>query len=391
MHLLKQNASPQIRNQLRIILQKHYFEFNKDFIIQDSPSVGLDALSFLVVHQSHNYFVKAYPDTNDPVEEFKLKNIELSLYLFHEMIKLPKPTSEWSVPEIVLSKDKKPVIIYQGNHGKKWLVYVMKKIEGKQVRLTLSQKVLEKCGHFVSFLQENTNKIFSGAYEAKFGKKLKNINTTELKPVIEDFSELANYMRDTRYYLSKFDSLDVTNATQHQLKVKKLFMKGTFERQKVDKLLDMLDEVQAFMINQFACPSKMVFTHGDLHGYNMLEDKNGCLYFIDWDFSRISLPESDVTYFAESLNNLELFLKSYAKNVKQKIILDCKIVDYYLYWRVFMDLSVYLRKIFVNTELTQNLDWYLEELHTCLHDFDAIVDNKKQRDFIINNMYSSQK
>jgi Ser/Thr protein kinase RdoA (MazF antagonist) len=57
----------------------------------------------------------------------------------------------------------------------------------------------------------------------------------------------------------------------------------------------------------------VVFCHGDLHGWNILQDKKNKLYFFDWEFSFFGPPEGDLWFFLR-VPDFKKFMSDYRKN-----------------------------------------------------------------------------
>ncbi len=93
--------------------------------------------------------------------------------------------------------------------------------------------------------------------------------------------------------------------------------------------------------------------HADIHGWNLLIDKEGALFVVDWDTVIFAPKERDLMFVGAGIGDsgrtpLEeeaLFYQGYGHtNINQAGI------AYYRYERVIEDIGVYCEQIFLSDE-----------------------------------------
>jgi spectinomycin phosphotransferase len=111
-------------------------------------------------------------------------------------------------------------------------------------------------------------------------------------------------------------------------------------------------------VEELACllqkwPLEYILCHADIHGWNVLIDKEGALYMVDWDTLIFAPKERDLMFIGAGIGDsgripLEeeaLFYQGYGQtNINQDAI--C----YYRYERVIEDIGVYCEQIFLSDE-----------------------------------------
>lgn len=74
--------------------------------------------------------------------------------------------------------------------------------------------------------------------------------------------------------------------------------------------------------------------HNDLWAMNMIEDKNGYIYIVDWEYATLGDKYFDLAYFIEgeklNVKQETLFLKSYKDYIDNRILIQHKILVNYL-------------------------------------------------------------
>lgn len=83
-----------------------------------------------------------------------------------------------------------------------------------------------------------------------------------------------------------------------------------------NRLSGYLDRIKKLAPMMKNLKGAVVFCHGDLHGWNILADKNNHLHFFDWEFSFFGPPEGDL-WFMTRLPDFEKFYAEYKKNFKE--------------------------------------------------------------------------
>jgi spectinomycin phosphotransferase len=98
---------------------------------------------------------------------------------------------------------------------------------------------------------------------------------------------------------------------------------------------------------------EFILCHADIHGWNLLIDKAGALYMVDWDTLIFAPKERDLMFIGGALGNSgvapheeeELFYQGYGQTDIDQIT-----IAYYRYERIVEDVAVYCEQIFLSNE-----------------------------------------
>lgn len=88
----------------------------------------------------------------------------------------------------------------------------------------------------------------------------------------------------------------------------------------------------------------MVICHTDLHGGNLMTDKQGTLYILDWETAVIAPLEHDMIFFAGEENFWEVFWPNYA-NQYPEADLNSEVLAFYYYRRGLEDVMGFILRI----------------------------------------------
>jgi spectinomycin phosphotransferase len=97
--------------------------------------------------------------------------------------------------------------------------------------------------------------------------------------------------------------------------------------------------------------SEFVLCHSDIHGGNVLIDRNGAIYIVDWDEPIMAPKERDLMFIGGGVANVwnnpheeECFYKGYGKTKINKVILA-----YYRHERIVEDIAVVGQTLLLTT------------------------------------------
>jgi spectinomycin phosphotransferase len=110
---------------------------------------------------------------------------------------------------------------------------------------------------------------------------------------------------------------------------------------------------------------EFILCHSDIHGYNLLVDKNGALYIIDWDGLIFAPKERDLMFIGgghgdsgySPQEEVEMFYQGYGQTNINKIA-----IAYYRYERIIMDIVDDCDLIFLSNAGEENQNAALEDL-----------------------------
>lgn len=128
------------------------------------------------------------------------------------------------------------------------------------------------------------------------------------------------------------------------------FMKQN--RLTIHRLVDRAEQLGQEIQNQ----SQFVLCHSDIHGGNVLIDKNDDILIVDWDEPIMAPKERDLMFIGGGVANVwnkpyeeELFYRGYGKTEVNRILLA-----YYRYERILEDIAVYGQQLLLDMGGGQN-------------------------------------
>lgn len=127
-----------------------------------------------------------------------------------------------------------------------------------------------------------------------------------------------------------------------------LFLK--FKRCEILKLVERAEDLAITIQKQ---PLDYVLCHADIHGWNLIVDKEGVLYIVDWDTLIFAPKERDLMFVGAGIwdsgltaaEEESLFYKGYTQT---KINQDA--IAYYRFERIIQDIGDYCEYIFLSDE-----------------------------------------
>ncbi|HZJ82561.1 MAG TPA: phosphotransferase [Clostridia bacterium] len=149
-------------------------------------------------------------------------------------------------------------------------------------------------------------------------------------PYVERLKEYLSYLGT----IDKVSNFDIKTLRDSILPRKKMilgFLDNLLEYQKYAKQL--LHDGKL----------KMVISHGDVWGGNLIIDEYGNLHLVDWESTIIAPRERDIRNFTG--DSFHCFLKEYEKQLGHKAILHTEIFGYYLYNFHLANLTNWIRRI----------------------------------------------
>jgi spectinomycin phosphotransferase len=204
---------------------------------------------------------------------------------------------------------------------------------------TKNNDLAAKLGEYVIVLSkfiDGTNPEVTSEIAAKFAKLITRIHQVDSKVSLplEPF--------DTSYAIRLSEQLknleEGGQLTDNQRKLKDVLLPHK------QRLLKHLKELNRLCEKVRTTKKHTVITHGDLILDNLLIDKNGEVFIVDWDTARLAPPERDIWFFMNDYG--EDFIKSY-KEVNANISFDPELVSYFMYKRYLEDIVYWTDEILV--------------------------------------------
>ena len=140
----------------------------------------------------------------------------------------------------------------------------------------------------------------------------------------------------------------------------------------IHRLVDRAEQLAQMAQSQ---SSHFVLCHSDLHGGNVLVDKNDTIYIVDWDDPILAPKERDLMFIGGGVANLwnkphekELFYKGYGKTE-----VNMTLLAYYRHERILEDIAIYGQQLLQTTTGGQDrINWY--EQFTAQFDPQGVVE-----------------
>jgi spectinomycin phosphotransferase len=126
-----------------------------------------------------------------------------------------------------------------------------------------------------------------------------------------------------------------------------------FLKSKSSEILKLVERAESLAITIQKQPLDYVLCHADIHGWNLIIDKENALYIVDWDTLIFAPVERDLMFVGAGIwdsgltadEEESLFYQGYTKtNINQDVI------AYYRFERIIQDIGDYCEYIFLSDE-----------------------------------------
>jgi spectinomycin phosphotransferase len=213
--------------------------------------------------------------------------------------------------------------------------YIAGKVVGHQ---GITHDILSRLSQLVGILHRSTSQIkvahpLTDQYEIPFERELRDI-----------------YHR--LHLSSKFDTPGKASLAQALLP-------------RWDTMLGYLEHLRTLQFYVRASRKAQVICHTDLHGENLVLDKENHLYIIDWENAIIAPPEHDLFFFAGEAGFWEIFMPGYESQAGAAD-LDPSILAFYYYRRGLEGILDWLQRICNGTGGLERDRMDLEDTIDCL-------------------------
>ena len=184
---------------------------------------------------------------------------------------------------------------------------------------------------------------------AQFGATIKKLHSVDIPSSItkdvlrETFS--SKWRETVKAFLIRIEN----EVFEEPVAIKMaLFLKS--KRGEILKLVERAEELAITIQKQ---PLDYILCHADIHGWNLIVDKEGALYIVDWDTLIFAAKERDLMFVGAgiwdsgrtAIEEESLFYQGYGKtNINQDAI--C----YYRFERIIQDIGEYCEQIFLSDE-----------------------------------------
>jgi fructosamine-3-kinase len=247
-------------------------------------------------------------------------------------------------------------IVKAGNNNKYFVKIINKK--GIPNSIATNLPVLEELNNLgleniPQVIRTNLGGLFIETEDSVFvvfnyleGKQTYEFNKKKLGLFISKFHTLTKEIRQ-EVEKESFDSYANRNFLDMFNQVFKLGNQDLINKRLKEMLLpyrqEILDDFNKFLEVIEQCKKKpqtsYVLTHGDIP-INVMENKKGEQYVIDWDDILLAPPERDLWFFKDTPSLLNQYRKTFTNYKINNVF-----YKYYLYWRLFSDMYAFIKEI----------------------------------------------
>lgn len=135
-------------------------------------------------------------------------------------------------------------------------------------------------------------------------------------------------------------------------------------------LLGMQERVQALGDAARSQPRELVLCHGDLRGDNLLGDRSGRVWLVDWDGAALAPRERDLALFAG--RGFEPFLAGYQRAAGRGVDVDADLLGFFLLRRNLDDLVDWLNAVLTSDRPVEQRRADLDGVRWCLSRWAAL-------------------
>ncbi len=181
----------------------------------------------------------------------------------------------------------------------------------------------------------------------EFGAALKKFHTAKIPSAItlgipsENFS--PRWRELVQHFLDRIAKETFEDPAAQEL--------AAFLNTQREKMLDLLKRTERYAHTLQEHPLKYILCHADIHGWNLLLDRQGALYMVDWDTLIFAPKERDLMFIGGGLGDSgytpqeeeTLFYQGYGHTTIHPLA-----IAYYRSERIIEDIAVYCEQIFLS-------------------------------------------
>ncbi len=184
---------------------------------------------------------------------------------------------------------------------------------------------------------------------AQFGAVIKKLHSADIPNALtrgtprEAFS--SKWRETVKVFLGRIENEIFTEPVAVKMA---LFLKS-----KSNEILKLVERAENLAIILQTQPLDYILCHADMHGWNLMIDKEGALYIVDWDTLIFAPKERDLMFIGAGIwdsgltaaEEESLFYQGYGQT---KINQDA--IAYYRFERIIQDIGDYCEYIFLSDE-----------------------------------------
>lgn len=179
------------------------------------------------------------------------------------------------------------------------------------------------------------------------GKVLKQVHAFDVPPSVKERIRTESYSSKWRDAVRALEP----HIDKHLIGDEAALKLQVFMKKHRTAIRRLVDRSEALSQKVREKSPKFVLCHSDIHGGNVLIDKNGAIYIVDWDDPVMAPKERDLMFIGGGVANVwnnpreeEFFYKGYGKTN-----IDMTILTYYRYERIVEDIAVYSEALLLKT------------------------------------------
>lgn len=183
----------------------------------------------------------------------------------------------------------------------------------------------------------------------QFGAAIKKLHSTDISNTLTSGTPREIFSSKWREIVKAFLIRIENEIFEEPVAVKMaLFLKS-----KSSEIFNIVERTEKLAIMIQKQPLEYILCHADIHGWNLIVDKGGALYIVDWDTLIFAPKERDLMFVGAGIWNSgrtaaeeeSLFYRGYGQT---KINQDA--ICYYRFERIIQDIAEYCEYIFLSDE-----------------------------------------
>jgi spectinomycin phosphotransferase len=184
---------------------------------------------------------------------------------------------------------------------------------------------------------------------AQFGAAIKRLHSTDIPSSITKDVPREMFSSKWRETVKAFLMRIENEVFEEPVAVKM----AEFLKSKSSEILNLVERAEELAITIQKQPLEYILCHADIHGWNLIIDKEAALYIVDWDTLIFAPKERDLMFVGAGIWNSgltaaeeeSLFYKGYGQTESNHDVLA-----YYRFERIIQDIGDYCEYIFLSDE-----------------------------------------
>jgi spectinomycin phosphotransferase len=126
----------------------------------------------------------------------------------------------------------------------------------------------------------------------QFGTAIKKLHSTDIPNALTSGTPRENFSSKWRETVKKFLMCIENEIFEEPVAVKM----AEFLKSKSSEILNLVECAEKLAITLQKQPLEYILCHADIHGWNLMIDKEGALYIVDWDTLIFAPKERDLMF-----------------------------------------------------------------------------------------------